>query len=133
MEEYFVSYKLALGLKELNFDEPCLAMYSDQQLDMWLQDQYDFRSIDEESGFQFKNSMWNDTRFVAAPLYQQAFDWMEDQYNISVRFYGCIKHENLQFELIAYPNIEFLSKKYRSRSKMREECLLKMIGLCKSN
>ncbi len=84
MYKQFVPYKLSLKLKELGFDEPCLAMYSDGQLDMWLQDQYDFRSIGEEDGFQFKNSMWNDCRFVAALLWQQAFDFIREKYSYEV-------------------------------------------------
>jgi hypothetical protein len=82
MDKEFVSYEIAETMKSLGYDEPCLAMYSDEVLEMWLQDQYDFRSIGEESGFQFKNSMWNDSRFVAAPLLQQAFNWFLDNYGI---------------------------------------------------
>ena len=82
MDKEFVSYEIAETMKSLGYDEPCLAMYSDEDLEMWLQDQYDFRSIGEESGFQFKNSMWDDSRFVAAPLLQQAFNWFLDNYGI---------------------------------------------------
>jgi hypothetical protein len=82
MDKEFVSYEIAETMKSLGYDEPCLAMYSDEVLEMWLQDQYDFRSIGEESGFQFKNSMWDDSRFVAAPLLQQAFNWFLDNYGI---------------------------------------------------
>jgi len=82
MDKEFVSYEIAETMKSLGYDEPCLAMYSDEVLEMWLQDQYDFRSIGEESGFQFKNSMWDDSRFVAAPLLQQAFNWFLDNYGL---------------------------------------------------
>ena len=82
MDKEFISYDLAEELKSMGYDEPCLAMYSDEVLEMWLQDQYDFRSVCEEGGFQFRNSMWDDSRFVAAPLLQQGFNWFLDNYGI---------------------------------------------------
>ncbi len=82
MKNNFIPYELAEKMKSLGYDEPCLAMYSDEVLEMWLQDQYDFRDIGQNDGFQFKNSMWDDSRFVAAPLFQQAFDWFLDNYGL---------------------------------------------------
>ena len=86
MNNQFVPYEIALKVKEKGFDEPCLAMYHDGKLNMWLQDQYDIRSEDEEDGFQFKNSMWDDSRFVAAPLWQQVIDWMFFEYERDIKY-----------------------------------------------
>src|ERR1039457_228403 len=90
MTKLFVPYKLAEDLKKIGFDEPCLAMYSDENLDMWLQDQYDLRSEGEEDGFQFKNSDYDDSRYVAAPLYQQVIDWFYEKHNIYIetKYFG---------------------------------------------
>ena len=37
MEKEFVDYKIALELKELGFDEPCIAGYSNstEKLELW--------------------------------------------------------------------------------------------------
>ena len=59
MSKEFVNYEQSLELKELGFDEPCL-MY------------YDYSWTLIESGvYECK-----------APLYQQAFRWFREKYNI---------------------------------------------------
>jgi hypothetical protein len=59
MNNEFILYKQALELKELGFDEPCL-MY------------YDYSWTLVESGvYECK-----------APLYQQAFRWFREKYNL---------------------------------------------------
>lgn len=85
MQDQFVTYEIALELKYLGFDKPCLAMYSDKELNMWAQDQYDWRDENINDGFQFKNSMWNDSRFIAAPLIQQAIQFFEDKFGILIQ------------------------------------------------
>lgn len=84
MKHLFISYELANTAKEKGFDEPCLAMYDDEKINMWLQDLYDFRSEGEEDGFQFKNSMWDDSRFIAAPSHQQIIDWFREVHNLHI-------------------------------------------------
>lgn len=68
MEELFVSYKLAVELKELGFDEPCLGF--------WIND--DEALIIEES----KKSISEHTS--QAPTYQQAIDWFQEEYDIYI-------------------------------------------------
>ena len=69
MNKEFVSYDLALILKELGFDEPCLA----------------FKDFDHslEIGDVTKNSSWS-SEIISVPLYQQAFRWLRETYNIDV-------------------------------------------------
>lgn len=56
MEKEFVPYEQALELKELGFDETC----------------YLSSPFNEESG-----------EFIPTPLYQQAFRWFREKYNIA--------------------------------------------------
>ena len=61
MDKEFVQYQQALSLKELGFDEPCLATYSGETFD---------------SSVQFQS----DDYFTAAPLFSQAFRWFREKY-----------------------------------------------------
>jgi hypothetical protein len=68
MEKEFVPYELALKLKELGFDEPCLKSYGDDG----LLNQNDH------------------SLYLSAPLYQQAFRWFREKYDFVIRY---IPHE----------------------------------------
>jgi hypothetical protein len=69
MKDQFVPYELAVKLKEMGFDERCLAGYYNDGKSLWF--------------FRFhKNSEREPTvaeRFATAPLWQQAFDWFRDK------------------------------------------------------
>jgi hypothetical protein len=63
MEKEFVPYEQALDLKELGFDEPCMAQWNDSN------------GFDGFGG-NYRNSYFNYPDQIAAPLYQQAFRWL---------------------------------------------------------
>ena len=54
MEKEFVPYELALRMKQLGFDEPCMA----------------------------SKDMNNDEGLIQLPLYQQAFRWFREKYGL---------------------------------------------------
>ena len=70
MEKEFIPYELALELKELGFDEPCLMYWND----------FGKTSINR---FQLCNRIdeWCHN-YIEAPLYQQAFRWFREKHNI---------------------------------------------------
>ena len=59
----FVPYEQALALKELGFDEPCLGWYS-------------------KDGTFYEGKMTIHQGLLSAPLYQQAFSFFREKYNI---------------------------------------------------
>jgi hypothetical protein len=64
MNKEFVPYEEALALKELGFDEPCLAYYEDNKL---------------------THGRLNDVgkrRYLQTPLYQQAFRWFREKHKL---------------------------------------------------
>lgn len=65
MNKEFIPYKEALALKELGFDEPCLASYyhAGKKLDIC-------------------EYVCNGEYTVLAPLYQQAFRWFREKHQI---------------------------------------------------
>lgn len=67
MEKEFIPYELAIKLKELGFDENCLAYFKD--------DEFKIPNPHEP----FRNSEMK-AWFVSAPLYQQGFDWFREKY-----------------------------------------------------
>jgi len=73
MEKEFIPYQESLHMKELGFDEHCLGYYGENQKLIW------------KSGYApWVNSERNlvDNHFASAPLYQQAFRWFREKYNL---------------------------------------------------
>ena len=76
MEKEFVTYEIALKLKELGFDEECLGIFSGGKLiiqDEWLY------SINSET--------MSETTNPIAPLWQQAVDWLRHVHNYHIAIY----------------------------------------------
>ena len=92
MENEFLPYELAVKLKELGFDEPCLGFYNHQgQLILMAQE-------DESSIEMYKNSYVEMGMQYAAPLFQQAFRWFREKHN----FVGTILGDGFNGELKGY-------------------------------
>jgi hypothetical protein len=70
--EDFIPYEEALPLKELGFDEPCFGKFYHNHLEIggsWLNSEF---NKDKKDGH----------IFTSAPLYQQAFRWFREKYNL---------------------------------------------------
>lgn len=69
MKKEFVSYEIALELKQLDFDEPCLGKFYYNQLEI--------------GGIWTNNDFKEDPDiFISAPLYQQVFRWFREKYGV---------------------------------------------------
>ena len=66
MEKEFIPYEQALALKELGFDEPCFGLYAPPSKTVFLH-HYGLLSAKEQ---------------ISAPLYQQAFRWFREKYDL---------------------------------------------------
>jgi hypothetical protein len=75
MEKEFVSYEVALKLKELGFDEPCFTYYYELTSNLRTHLGVDIRNAWTYSG----NKKLG---FTLAPLYQQVFKWLRNKYGI---------------------------------------------------
>ena len=72
MEKEFVSYEIALELKQLGFDDPCIGKFYYNQLEI--------------GGIWTNNDFKEDPDiFISAPLYQQAFRWFREKYGVYAR------------------------------------------------
>ncbi len=83
MEKEFVHYEEALALKELGFNEDCLARF----------DGGGFRMLPVYDPL--KNSEVKEHWFCVTPLYQQAFRWFREKYNLE-RIFAIIPPEALK-------------------------------------
>ncbi len=68
MEKEFVTYELALKMKQLGFDEPCIKYY-------WTDGMF---TKTYESPFNHNKR----DNLISAPLYQQAFRWFREKQEI---------------------------------------------------
>lgn len=89
MEKEFVSYELAIRLKELGFDEPCFGYYGVNNIESKL-----FFDIDPDDGEltslnqnQFYHNNLSEVGRISAPLKQQTFRWFREKYELNSEIY----------------------------------------------
>ena len=70
MTKEFVTYELALQLKELGFDEPCLAWHNSERLFLENHD--------------VMNNEMNRNYCCVLPTFSQAFRWFREKYSLFV-------------------------------------------------
>jgi hypothetical protein len=113
MEKEFIPYEQALALKELGFEEPCLAYY-------------DYYS----KGVPLNIYESDDGCGQPAPLYQQAFRWFRNNHC----FYNQI-HKGYGWEGIirnsVNGDIEWNDGTYNSPEEAELACLIKLIEIVK--
>ena len=80
MEKEFVSYEIALKLKELGFDEPCLTYYYELTSNLRTH-------IGVDIGNAWTYSENKKLGFTLAPLYQQAFRFFREKYRLEGAIY----------------------------------------------
>jgi hypothetical protein len=124
MNKCFIPYEQALALKELGFDEPCFAFYSKIY---GLMTTSPTNKVNEFAGE------------VILPLYQQAFSFFREKYNLDVTFRKMDYGPESQFtgyyfsiykgnELI---DIHGADKKCKLYKDSETECLIKLISIVK--
>ncbi len=127
MENQFVPYELAVKLKELGFNEPCLKAWgktyaSDKEY-----------KLDED----YCTHNWNEyNKVYSAPLWQQAFDWFREKHNIIgetlVFAISWIEKDKWAYQWRIYTyenrdNWECSPDEYKTYEEARLACLEKLI------
>jgi hypothetical protein len=114
MKKEFVSYEIALALKELGFNENCMKYFGRENKLIIVKDNYGVHNTHPTILFNIA--------FVSAPLYQQAFSFLLkklEDYSITYWYDGS-GHIN---------NSEISDWEYNFNSE--EECLKKLIKIVK--
>ena len=139
MKEQFVTYEITLKLKELGFNEECLAAFSDDEY-------HDLLHLCEnhtEGNFTIESSRYR----IKAPLWQQAIDWFLKKKHLYIDItFKEVKGPKIEGINSVYFDIEIYSifggdawKKYRFSEisddyyYAREQAILKAIEICKEN
>jgi hypothetical protein len=115
MEKEFVPYELALELKQLGFDEPCFAYYDMAQ-------KFNF------PGTTMHNRNFINLKATMTPLYQQAFRWFREKYQLS----GIPTHQS--YDVWNLETGECFIEEYPMKSYEEAElaCLQKLIEIVKT-
>jgi hypothetical protein len=130
MEKEFIPYEQALELAKLNFNESCFGYYG----------------IENKLHFEISSNLdFNLTRrnFLAAPLYQQAFRWFKEKYQL----YSEISVDKTSYPKFGYKVSEFIGNPknlaerewdwlisindglYREQAEAELECLRELIEI----
>jgi hypothetical protein len=121
MEREFLDYTEALALKELGFDEPCFAFYNNLELKRSL-----VRNFEE-----CKNSDWD---AITAPLYQQAFSWFREKYDLfGIILPYLITGNQWYYKITNRNNSSGLpfEEGFETYEEAELECLIKLIEIVK--
>jgi len=124
MENEFVPYEIALALKQLGFDEPCIFSYTPHKF------LYNNLSKIQVHGSDSIDLQRN-TLFVSAPLYQQAFRWFREKHEV----YGEIATMNNFAPIYRVYTKDGEVNTYKVFSTFDEaelECLKKLIEIVKN-
>jgi hypothetical protein len=120
MENNFVPYEQALALKKLGFDEPCFATYF--SVGAW--------QIDcTEGGLNLKNKTPSEYS-ILAPLFQQAFKWFREKYNLHYHIATSNKGYVISVKGISIESFEW--EKYKTYEEAELECLKKLIEIAQN-
>ena len=113
----FIPYELALELKELGFKEECFGWYSPVMNGLLI----------------YCNSTNDGTeeKYCTAPLWQQAFDWFREKYNLHYIIYKNINIDGYDFCRVTTDGIT--NKNTYSYEEARLECLKKLIEIVKND
>ncbi len=79
MNHLFVSYEIAMQLKEQGFNDPCFAVYyaNSKQFPIELE-------VRTNNDLNSKFIKAKADRLCVAPLYQQVIDWFREKHNIQI-------------------------------------------------
>ena len=123
MKEQFVTYEIALKLKELGFDEECFSAYTEDGGLMDIGNYSNYDKIGELDGHSYYIS-------CLSPLWQQVIDWFREKYNLHITITSQ-SQESWQWH-IQFPH-DSLNKMWEedfyTYEEAREQAILKAIQI----
>ena len=125
MEEQFIAHKHALALKELGFDEPCLAFWDGKNTDAFY-----FNNIRDASGDYVPFQKHDRLKWFGAPLKQQVFIWFREKYG----YWSYIKEATkgtCRFNIEKFDEKFFNSGLFGSYEDAESACIDKLIEMVK--
>jgi len=118
MKKEFIPYEQALELKELGYDEECLAWYNNR--DIFIQESNNNRFITLQ-----KN--------CSAPLYQQAFRWFREKHNLkSCIMFRTSMEDNKEYYDWLIKGQEVVYRHFNTYEEAELACLQQLIKIVKN-
>jgi hypothetical protein len=124
MKNEFVSYEIALALKELGFEEPCFGAWVNNELFITENEKPKIQSLSINQ--------------CTAPLYQQCWRWFREKYNITVYLYPYFENQYQELKGLKPDGYRYITFPY-GKSRMYETyeeaelgCLVKLIEIVKN-
>ena len=139
METEFIQYQQALELKELGFDEPCFYQYVRD-----FDNDGELIPITSETNCPILRnnnqvSLCSGGDCFAAPLYQQAFRWFREKYEIDVFYWRNSLTDKYRVIDIKISNKEinleekFEDTEYTTYEEAEFQCIQQLIKIVKEN
>jgi len=133
MQKQFVTYKIALALKELGFNEECFGFFDkDSEFNM-------FEYFDLERQNSTIQSNYGGVKQCTAPLWQQAIDWFRINHDIIIEpdvfDKGFLEDDKFCFQWHIYyksssdEDICVSPKEWKTYEEARENAILEGIDL----
>lgn len=142
MEKQFVTYEIASKLKELGFDEKCLAdyfvfgdgiavdgYYGKTEPELFIDDIHSVEDREEELGmFAY--------HLLSVPLWQQVVDWLRENHDIDIEIHASFGSGGRWWANLCYnpTRSEVLNiARFENYYEAREQAILKAIELCQES
>jgi hypothetical protein len=139
MNKEFVTYEIALELKQLGFDEPCFGYYVDGELrgiNLGMEELGGIEPYYKRFGFHTLSNHDIDNLnkiVVTAPTYSQAFRWFREKYNlfgqVNIRTYYIYEISN---DGITIKMVSQYDKLLNTYEEAELACLQKLIETVKT-
>lgn len=150
MTKEFIPYELALKLKELGFDEPCLLyiQYSSGtdvftgrkfKNSIWLGNGYEADIDDKKIKYKFPKQTEQGYGHLKIPLWQQAFRWFKEKYDLHSHVRESLSFEGI-LEFVTQINGSYIHhgikdkpiNRFETYEEAKIECLKKLIEIVKN-
>jgi len=128
MTQEFVPYELALKLKVLGFDEPCLGFYSINN--QHFKDGYFHISTENPFSTDIE-PIQQELRCISAPLYQQAFRWFREKYLLDSWIYCSDENKGYFAIIVSCKRLMFYNENKNTYEEAEQACLNKLIEIVK--
>jgi hypothetical protein len=129
MNKEFIPYQQALALKELGFDEPCLAHWynetptnSEGQCLVYYKKPWDNQKI--------INGVIRDYYF--APTYSQAFRFFREKYSLYTNITKYNDENDTQDKFYYYISDGYMREEFNTYEEAELACLIKLIEIVKN-
>ena len=121
MKKQFVTYEIALKLKELGFDEECLGYYTINNKGLLYP-------------YNMHKYIYRKDFLCVAPLWQQVIDWLREKYNLYISIEANFSKKRWYFvvgNLWEYNSGSFFDD-FKTHYEAKEQAILKCIELCQN-